>query len=94
MSLPPDATIATISHLLAKPADYIPAVFGRLNADHRAHAPATVRIGLTGEGKFPNYRIEHANGLTGPFSGQTHDSLANAENAQEETWSQLSMTFD
>jgi hypothetical protein len=94
MAIPPDSTVESIFHTLVRPLDYVPTAYGKLNAGNRIHPPAVIRIGCMGDGKFPNYRIEHSTGLMGPFNGQTHGPLANADNAQEENWSQKSMTFD
>ncbi len=93
MSLPRDSTIASVAHLLEKPEDYVPAVFGKINSSQRSDPPAAVRIGVTGDGKFPNYRIEHPTGLDGPFSGVTHNEITPLSE-RDDGWSQATMSFE
>ena len=93
MPLPKNATLETVFHSLSKPLDYIPAVFGHLNKVHKVDPTAVVRIGVEGDGKVPNYRIESAGMVSaGPFNGQTHDLLA-AGKAQVRTWSEQAVPF-
>jgi hypothetical protein len=91
--LPEDSTIASIVHLLEKPEDYVSAVYAKINASHRFDPPASVRIGIRGDGKFPNYRIEHPRGMEGPFRGVTHGDGAPLS-ARDDAWSNATMSFD
>jgi hypothetical protein len=54
-----EATIADIVGTLNKPEDYVRCVLEHLWACKREHGSASVRIGVTGEGRAPNYRVEY-----------------------------------
>ncbi len=94
MSIPSNSTITDTSQRLVNPVEYVPAVYGKLHRAHKNYPFAVVRIGCTGEGKFPNYRIEDGHGVVvcGPFNGQSHGDLTNAGNPEEENWSSNAMT--
>ncbi|WP_238273231.1 hypothetical protein [Methylobacterium cerastii] len=59
VKLPVDATIASVQGTLKKPEAYICGVLTKLHAGQRVHASAAVRIGVTGRGISPYYRIVH-----------------------------------
>ena len=94
MHIPLDSTVASVFHLLDRPLYYVAVVYSKLIEQHKTHLPAHVRIGVTGEGVMPNYRIEHAAVLTGPFRGNNHELMVHANNAQAQTWSTATMSFD
>lgn len=58
--LPADVLIEDIVSQLKKPVDYVRQVFGNMNAYKREHGAAHVRLGTTGRGLAPHYRIEPA----------------------------------
>jgi hypothetical protein len=59
VKLPTDATIASVQKTLKKPEAYITGVLSKLYACQRVHGSAAVRIGITGRGISPYYRIVH-----------------------------------
>lgn len=58
--LPPDATLSYIvdNGLLNKPSDWLAKVFNLIRALPKDRGPYCVRIGISGTGHSPNYRIE------------------------------------
>ena len=62
--LPEDATIATVLEMgtLSNPDRYLTGVLKNLMACQREHRSADVRIGRTGGGRAPHYRIEPEGG--------------------------------
>jgi len=57
-----DATIADVVGTLNKPLEYVRRVLERMWECKRQFGIALVRIGVTGEGRTPNYRVEHSRG--------------------------------
>ena len=58
--LPADVLIEDVASRLNKPVDYVRHVFGNMNTYKRDHGTAHLRLGTTGRGLAPNYRIEPA----------------------------------
>src|SRR5262245_2287327 len=56
--LPDDVTIADIASTLDGTVDYVRGVFGNVIEFKKQHGAAFVRIGTTGRGIVPHYRIE------------------------------------
>ena len=54
-----DATIETVISTLRKPEDYVCGVLEKLHACRKDYGTAAVRIGITGRGVAPYYRIVH-----------------------------------
>jgi hypothetical protein len=57
--LPPDATLKDVRETLAKPAAYVCGVLDNLYKAAKQHGNAAVRIGVTGSGSMPYYRITY-----------------------------------
>jgi hypothetical protein len=58
MSIPTNATIADVVELLSRPEDYVRGVLGNMFDYRKEHGTAVVRIGTTGTGKAPHYRVQ------------------------------------
>jgi len=83
-TLSQDATIADVLATLARPESYVQGMLENLYECKRAHGSATARIGVTGGGVAPNYRIEFEHeepplgfsgfkvGIVGVFDGRSH----------------------
>ncbi len=56
-AIPRDATIREVLSTLKSPDAYVAGVFGKVNECRRAHGNAAVRIGVTGKGLMPYYRV-------------------------------------
>ncbi|MDQ2764454.1 MAG: hypothetical protein M3Y22_13555 [Pseudomonadota bacterium] len=56
-SLSKDATIMDVVGSLRSPDAYVSGVFGKLHECRKVHGAAAVRIGITGRGLCPYYRI-------------------------------------
>jgi hypothetical protein len=59
MDLRDDATITDVVDELNKPIEYVRQVLEHMWNCRREHGDASVRIGLMGQGRAPNYRIEY-----------------------------------
>lgn len=62
-NVPKDATIADVLSELDQPEDYVRQVFGNMTPIFRQHGAAVVRIGTTGTGFSPHYRIDPGDGF-------------------------------
>lgn len=56
--IPQNAKIADILDRLNNPEEYVRQVVGNMTPVHRRHGSAVVRIGLTGTGFSPHYRVD------------------------------------
>lgn len=98
----PDATIADILSTLDKPEEYLRGIVGNLNECQRTYGDAWVRIGITGRGIVPHYRVEmpaEAAGTPVPwpwkvFNGRNHKTLVDEDLLRDEHWSKRSMTLE
>lgn len=99
--LPADATITSIARLLGNPEEYVRQTFGHLHRIRReAKANARLRIGRTGTGDMPNYRIEilaeDATVVGDPqtFRGDNHQPLfEDNSDLDEPRWSTATSTY-
>ena len=92
-----DATIATVWNSLTHQRDYGTSVFWKMKACAKVHPDTHVRIGVTGSGQKPCYRIFYkcAGDPTECIYGSywdMGDALSN-ETAQNENWSTASMSI-
>jgi hypothetical protein len=69
-----DATIADIVGRLNKPMEYVRSVLEHMWECRREFGSASVRIGVMGEGRAPNYRLEYAK------EGMSHAAVFKAYN--------------
>nr|CAD6611373.1 hypothetical protein RKHAN_02390 [Rhizobium sp. Khangiran2] len=53
-----DAVISDVIPTLMSPVEYVRAVFHNVHEFRKQHGSGFVRIGITGRGKAPHYRIE------------------------------------
>jgi hypothetical protein len=79
--LPPDATLPDVLATLAKAEHYVRGMLENLYECKREHGSATARIGITGGGIAPHYRIDYSgpenkfnikNAVFGAFDGRNH----------------------
>jgi hypothetical protein len=86
LNISPDATIADITLLLADAEEYVRRIMENMMSGPYARDDAVVRIGVSGTGVAPNYKIEYpagqpemaALGLTitaDTYSGRGHKEL-------------------
>jgi len=93
-NLSADATIADIMSSLATPEDYLRRVIGTFYQMQKAHGNVTVRIGVTGQGKMPHYRIDDAAGHPIQAFDYLGEPFPDYRAVDTEAWSTRSMTFD
>jgi hypothetical protein len=95
--LPSDATIETVWPHLIDPRAYVAGARQKMMTCAKQHGNAHVRIGITGSGQAPCYRIFHktqagAETIYGSY-WNNHDPLDNSD-AITNNWSTASMDFD
>ena len=101
MTLPTDSTIASVYEQgsLIDPKRYVGAVLDKMRACHTRWKSANVCIGIFGEGKGPNYRVEHpltptlSREVYGAYHGFSHGDLPNHEKLDESNWSKEVMNL-
>jgi hypothetical protein len=99
-AVPPGSTIADIICTLAHPEEYVRGVLGHLYECRRDYPTAYVRIGITGHGIVPHYRIEYPGyagappGTFGAFRGDNHKRLVDEDLLRDEHWSTKMMSLE
>ena len=95
-TIPADAILDDVLPTLNDPEEYVRVVLDNLYKCEREHASCTVKLGITGEGKAPYYRIDYIdeNGATGLFGSYAGKVAGKGIETHEETWSSRSMTKD
>jgi hypothetical protein len=91
MPLPDDAILAELveRRTLNKPEAFVRQVLEYMHQCRREYGEPSVRIGVTGEGRAPNYRLEYPKeGMPHPivvqvYSGLSHNRLKDLVN---DTW--------
>lgn len=96
--IPNDAIIDDVMPTLSNPLDYVRGVLGRLHECKHLRGNASVRIGTTGQGLIPYYRVIYADGdgaeqIFGAYYGDNHAAFDTAKSPSQ-TWSTGSMTYD
>ena len=94
--IPEDASLLDVMPTLQKPEEYVRVILENLFKCERGHDSCSVRIGITGEGKSPYYRIDFVDkdgtvGLFGSFAGKV---AGRGIEIHEDTWSSRSMNKD
>jgi hypothetical protein len=97
-----DTTIADVLPTLDKPEHYVRGVLENLYLCKREWPSATVRIGITGRGIVPHYRVEYPAeaagtpmpGIFDAFNGRNHKKLADEDVLRDEHWSSRAMTLE
>src|SRR5690348_1645104 len=95
-TIPPNATIEDVLPTLSDPEEYVRTVVSTMAPCYVKHGNASVRIGITGEGKMPYHKVSYkalgdkeelyeAYGGGSPFYGVT---------VHQNTWSTRSMSYD
>jgi hypothetical protein len=94
-TLPEDATVENILPSLTDQDDYVSGLFGKLRKANQQTGNAVVRIGITGKGRHPAYRIEHPGNdiQPEPFDGQLHRAFTDVKATYDENWSTQTMTY-
>jgi hypothetical protein len=95
MSLSKSETLRTLKPRLADPETFVSRAFGVVHRYARSHGDVRLRLGITGTGQFPNYRIEDAESgeHLGAFNGANHEPWPEGENIQGVgTWSKATMS--
>lgn len=95
------ATVGDVVNSLIKPEDYLRGIIGKLY-DFKKSGPLFVRIGVQGEGKIPNYRIEYEEEgqaypppVLGSFKGSNHSPLVDDDDVlMHSNWSTAKSTFE
>jgi hypothetical protein len=94
-TIPADSTIASVFQYLTHKDNYVRWALQKMRECNKAHGNSSIKIGVTGTGQKPYYRITYkANGekIFGSFY-DNHEPLEIAF-ADTSNWSRKSMTFD
>lgn len=95
--LPENATLRDVVASLDKPESFVRQVLGTIHEGTKAHGPIVIRLGVTGKGRTPNYRLESA-GNGEPImaiDGANHKPWRDGDNfSGATTWSTEVMTKD
>src|SRR5437879_5011039 len=90
------ATIADVAGHLTKPTEYVRQVLAKMLDCRRDYAEPSVRIGVTGKGRSPHYRIEYPSdpfpAIFDAFHGASHKKLVDEDYLRDEHWSRRSMS--
>jgi len=97
MSILPNSTIATVWPRLTHERKYVAGAWHKAMLCHKQYGNAFVKIGITGSGQKPCYRVfyripEGAEEIYGSYCDM-HDPLDN-ERAINTNWSEAAMSFD
>jgi hypothetical protein len=73
------ATISDVAKTLNKPEEYVRQVLSRMHECRKLFGEASVRIGVQGKGRAPNYRIEYPKrpgvAVFAVYRGSTHKQM-------------------
>lgn len=95
VSLPKDATLRDVVTLLDKPENFVRQVVGVMHKAAKECGEVVMRLGITGTGHAPNYRIEHGEDGTPimAIDGANHKAWADGESfSAAPNWSTAVMT--
>jgi hypothetical protein len=93
--LSPDSTVETVWPTLTHPREYVSGVWAKLRECAKKHGEASVRIGVTGTGQKPYYRIFYRDSGEEKIFGSFYDQHDPFEQpcARSNNWSNKSMTL-
>lgn len=96
-SLPKDVTLRDVLPSLDKPKSFVRQVVGVMHEAAKDHGDIIMRLGVTGTGRAPNYRLESAAGGVPimALDGANHKRWADGESfSSAPNWSTAVMTKD
>lgn len=95
-TIPKDSTIASVWDKLKNPREYVATVRHKMMTCAKMHGNAEVRIGVTGRGYQPCYRITFTEGDEERIYGSYWDNHQplEREDAVNQNWSTASMSAD
>jgi len=95
MAIPSDSTIATVWPKLAHQRQYVARARLKMETCAKLHGSASVRIGVTGSGQKPCFRITYKDGDAEAIYGSFWDmgDPLEKEDAQNQNWSTAAMSF-
>ena len=89
-----NATIADVKSTLSKPEDYVCRVLSKLLQMQKVHGAVIVRIGVTGKGKMPHFRIDNAAGDPIQAFDYLGEPFPDYNPAETDDWSTQPMTLE
>ena len=96
-AIPPDGTLPDVLASVDKPESFVRQMLGVMQNVAKEHGPVVVRLGITGTGRAPNYRLESADSREPimAIDGANHKPWAQGENfAGASNWSTAVMSRD
>jgi hypothetical protein len=91
MKIPANATIRDVLPSLKDKRGYVATVRHQMSKAQKEHGPVKVRVGITGNGTLPSFRIDRTDAAPIAFDGHYHPFTD--VQLSEENWSTESMTF-
>lgn len=94
--IPANANVASHHQYLDDADSYIGGLYGNLHKAQKQNGTTVVRMGISGTGRRPSYRIEHPDGTEPdvPFDGQTHRPFTDTVGVAAATWSSEVNSFE
>jgi hypothetical protein len=96
-TIPSDSTVESVWPHLTYQKDYVSGALQKMRQCNQAHGNSSIRIGVTGTGQRPYYRVTYnaPDGSEQIFASfyDTHEPLENGF-VDSGNWSDKSMTFD
>jgi hypothetical protein len=88
-----DTSIADIAPTLKDGAMFTARVRQRMIQEQKLHGPVVARVGVTGKGVAPNFRIDTVSGQPiKSYDGQSYEPFSEL-NTHDKNWSTASMTL-
>lgn len=94
MALSKDVTLRDLSATLIDQETFVAKALHVLRRELKNHPDVCLRLGVTGGGKAPNYRIETDDKILFPIDGANHERWEEGYGFEEpDNWSQRTMSF-
>ena len=92
--IPKDATLRDVRSMLPKAESFVRKILGVMLEHKQGHGPIIMRLGITGTGQAPNYRLENTKGqAVVAIDGVTHTPWPAHERFDSSgNWSTATMT--
>lgn len=94
MVLPKDVTLRDLHATLIDQEMFVAKALHVLRGELKNHPDVRLRLGITGSGRMPNYRVETGNEVLFPIDGSTHKRWEDGYRFSEpNNWSEKTTSF-
>jgi len=95
VSLPKDITLWDLRTSLNDEDTFVSQALHQLRLARKTHADACLRLGITGTGALPNYRLEAGGEVLVAIDGSNHRPWTGGYDAtRPDNWSEKTMSYD